>query len=70
MYSNRFSLMETVLRRQRCFETKDAIENGADEIDMVINVGWLKGKARYDLVLDGNKADQTGLRLPCFKGYN
>ncbi len=31
------------------FETKDAIENGASEIDMVINVGWLRGK-KYDLV--------------------
>ena len=26
------------------FETKDAIANGADEIDMVINIGWLKDK--------------------------
>ena len=31
------------------FETKDAIENGASEIDMVINVGWLRDK-KYDLV--------------------
>lgn len=31
------------------FETKDAIANGADEIDMVINLGWVKGR-RYDLV--------------------
>ncbi|MDE5908065.1 MAG: deoxyribose-phosphate aldolase [Lachnospiraceae bacterium] len=31
------------------FETKDAIANGAAEIDMVINVGWLKDK-KYDLV--------------------
>lgn len=31
------------------FETKDAIENGAEEIDMVINIGWLKDK-KYDLV--------------------
>lgn len=44
-------LMETVLRQTKVFETKDAIENGADEIDMVINVGWLKAK-QYDLVLD------------------
>lgn len=35
----------------KVFETKDAVENGADEIDMVINVGWLKAK-QYDLVLD------------------
>ncbi len=31
------------------FETKDAIKNGAAEIDMVINIGWLKGK-KYGLV--------------------
>ncbi|MBE5847607.1 MAG: deoxyribose-phosphate aldolase [Lachnospiraceae bacterium] len=31
------------------FETKDALAGGADEIDMVINVGWVKEK-RYDLV--------------------
>ncbi len=31
------------------FETKDAIANGASEIDMVINIGWVKDK-RYDLV--------------------
>jgi deoxyribose-phosphate aldolase len=26
----------------KVFETKQAVENGADEIDMVINIGWLK----------------------------
>ncbi len=31
------------------FETKDALANGASEIDMVINIGWLKDK-KYDLV--------------------
>lgn len=31
------------------FETKDAIANGASEIDMVINIGWLKDK-KYDLL--------------------
>lgn len=31
------------------FETKDAIANGADEIDMVINLGWLKD-GKYDLI--------------------
>lgn len=31
------------------FETKDAIANGASEIDMVINIGWLKDKM-YDLI--------------------
>ena len=33
------------------FETKDAVINGADEIDMVINIGWLKDK-RYDDILN------------------
>ena len=31
------------------FETKDALANGAAEIDMVINIGWLKDK-KYDLL--------------------
>ena len=26
----------------KCFETAEAVANGAEEIDMVINVGWLK----------------------------
>lgn len=33
----------------KVFETKDAIANGADEIDMVINIGMLKAK-EYDYV--------------------
>ncbi|MBQ8868975.1 MAG: deoxyribose-phosphate aldolase [Oscillospiraceae bacterium] len=39
----------------KCFETADAVKNGADEIDMVINIGWLKDK-RYDLLLNEIKA--------------
>lgn len=35
----------------KCFEAEDAVKNGADEIDMVINIGWLKDK-KYDLVLN------------------
>lgn len=34
----------------KCFEAADAIKNGADEIDMVINIGFVKDK-RYDDVL-------------------
>jgi len=34
----------------KMFETADAVANGADEIDMVINVGWVKD-GRYDDVL-------------------
>lgn len=33
------------------FETEDAVRNGADEIDMVINIGWLKDK-KYDGLLN------------------
>ena len=35
----------------KVFETEDAIRNGADEIDMVINIGALKS-GRYDYVLN------------------
>ena len=35
----------------KVFETKDAISGGADEIDMVINLGLLKDK-KYDLILE------------------
>lgn len=35
----------------KVFETKDAIANGASEIDMVINIGFVKDK-RYDEVED------------------
>ena len=35
----------------KVYETADAIKNGADEIDMVINIGDLKDK-RYDEILD------------------
>ena len=35
----------------KCFETMDAIANGADEIDMVINIGWVK-EGNYDELRD------------------
>lgn len=44
-FPNGYSTTET-----KVFETKDAIANGADEIDMVINIGDLKDK-RYDAIL-------------------
>ena len=40
--------------RVKAFETKAAIEDGATEIDMVINVGALKDK-KYDFVLNDIK---------------
>lgn len=39
----------------KVFETEDAVKNGADEIDMVINIGHLKDK-KYDLILDEIKS--------------
>ena len=33
------------------FETKDAVLNGADEIDMVINIGWVK-EGKFDAILN------------------
>ena len=38
----------------KVFETADAISNGADEIDMVINIGWLKDKKYDDLLNEIN----------------
>ena len=35
--------------RVKCFEATDAVENGADEIDMVINIGMLKDKKYEEL---------------------
>ena len=34
----------------KVFETEDAIRNGADEIDMVINIGWVKDQRWDDLL--------------------
>ncbi|MBQ2753413.1 MAG: deoxyribose-phosphate aldolase [Firmicutes bacterium] len=39
----------------KCFETEDAVKNGAEEIDMVINIGWVKDK-KYDAILEEIKA--------------
>ena len=39
----------------KCFMAMDAVANGADEVDMVINIGWLK-EGKYDEVCDEIKA--------------
>lgn len=39
----------------KCFEAQDAVKNGASEIDMVINIGWVKD-GLYDKVLEEIKA--------------
>ncbi|MGF7142609.1 deoxyribose-phosphate aldolase [Anaerotaenia torta] len=45
----------------KVFETKDALANGADEIDMVINIGALK-EQRYAEVLEEIKAVREACR--------
>ena len=35
----------------KCFMASDAVDNGADEVDMVINIGWAK-EGRFDAVRD------------------
>ncbi len=39
----------------KCFMAQEAVDNGADEIDMVINLGYVK-EGKYDLVLNEIKA--------------
>ena len=36
----------------KVFETEDAVRNGADEIDMVINLGWVKDQRWDDLLAE------------------
>lgn len=49
-FPNGYNTTET-----KVFETKNAIENGADEIDMVIHIGALKEK-NYDFILQEIRA--------------
>lgn len=50
----------------KAFETKDAIANGADEIDMVINIGALKD-GNTDLVFNDIKAVVDAAAGKCVK---
>lgn len=43
----------------KVFETEDAVKNGADEIDMVINIGMLKEKKHEDILLEINQIKQA-----------
>ena len=45
----------------KCFEASDAVENGADEVDMVINIGWVKDQ-RWDDLLAEIKAVKAACR--------
>ncbi len=37
--------------KAKCFMASDAVENGADEVDMVINIGWAK-EGKFDAIRD------------------
>ena len=39
----------------KCFMASDAVDNGAEEVDMVINLGWVKDK-KWDELLEEIKA--------------
>lgn len=43
----------------KCFEAKNAVENGADEIDMVINIGYLKDKKYNELTDEINRVKEA-----------
>ena len=44
----------------KCFEASDAVDNGADEIDMVINIGWAK-----DAKWDALTAEIAAIKTTC-----
>lgn len=45
--------------KTKVFETSDAIENGADEIDMVINIGWLKDRKYNEILSEINEIKEV-----------
>ena len=45
----------------KCFMASDAVENGADEVDMVVNLGWVKD-GKYDAVRDEIAAVKAACR--------
>ena len=48
----------------KCFEAKTAVENGAEEVDMVINIGRLKNK-EYDAVREDIAAVKQAVGIRC-----
>ena len=47
--------------KAKCFEASDAVENGAQEVDMVINIGWVKDQ-KWDTLLEEIKAVKAACR--------
>ena len=46
--------------KAKCFMASDAVDNGADEVDMVINLGWVK-EGNYDAV----REEITAIKEAC-----
>ena len=46
--------------KAKCFMASDAVDNGADEVDMVINLGWVK-EGNYDAV----REEITAIKAAC-----
>jgi len=44
----------------KCFMASDAVDNGADEVDMVINIGWAK-EGKWDAIT----AEITAIKAAC-----
>lgn len=51
----------TTLPSVKAFESKEAVHQGATEIDMVLNVGWMKEK-KFDLVFNDIKGVVDAVR--------
>ena len=47
--------------KAKCFEASDAVENGAQEVDMVISIGWVKDQ-KWDALLEEIKAVKAACR--------
>ena len=47
--------------KAKCFEASDAVENGAQEVDMGINIGWGKDQ-KWDALLEEIKAVKAACR--------
>ncbi|MBQ5995102.1 MAG: deoxyribose-phosphate aldolase [Clostridia bacterium] len=43
----------------KCFEAENAVKNGADEIDMVINIGWVKDKKFENILYEINQVKKA-----------
>ena len=55
--------------KAKCFEAADAVENGADEVDMVINLGWVKDK-KWDALLERDQGRKGCLPRKASEGHH